>query len=90
MIEKLTLFYWLSATRWAFYGRSGVDLMLALLATCGGLVLCMTAIDWLFKAGCERLELARGPATDPSVDAICQSHRLAAALDVERDATRCA
>ena len=53
--HKVTLFnpvvYLISGMRWAFYGISDVDPMISMAMTLGFLVLCLSAIWWIFKTG---------------------------------------
>ena len=53
--QKIALFnpvvYLISGMRWAFYGRGDVDVVISLCAILGFLVVCMTAIGWIFKTG---------------------------------------
>jgi ABC-2 type transport system permease protein len=53
--QKVTLFnpvvYLISAMRWAFYGTSDVNVAVSVGMTAGFLVLCLTAIWWIFKTG---------------------------------------
>jgi ABC-2 type transport system permease protein len=53
--QKVTLFnpvvYLISAMRWAFYGTSDVNVVVSVAMTTGFLVVCMTAIWWIFKTG---------------------------------------
>jgi len=43
--------YLISGMRWAFYGTSDVNVAISFGATLGFLVLCLTAIWWIFKTG---------------------------------------
>jgi ABC-2 type transport system permease protein len=53
--QKVALFnpvvYLISGMRWAFYGKGDVDVIISATAICGFLVVCMTAIWWIFKTG---------------------------------------
>ncbi len=53
--QKVTLFnpvvYLISSMRWAFYGSSDVDVRISAAMTLGFLVLCLSAIAWIFKTG---------------------------------------
>jgi ABC-2 type transport system permease protein len=53
--QKVTLFnpvvYLISGMRWAFYGVSDVNVGISVAMTGGFLVICMTAIWWIFKTG---------------------------------------
>jgi ABC-2 type transport system permease protein len=53
--QKVTLFnpvvYLISAMRWAFYGTSDVNVAVSVGMTAGFLVVCLTAIWWIFKTG---------------------------------------
>jgi ABC-2 type transport system permease protein len=53
--QKVALFnpvvYLVSGFRWAFYGKSDVNVGISLLATLGFMVLCLTAISWIFRTG---------------------------------------
>jgi ABC-2 type transport system permease protein len=53
--QKITLFnpvvYLVSGFRWSFYGVSDVGVGVSLAMTCVFLVLCLTAVWWIFKTG---------------------------------------
>jgi ABC-2 type transport system permease protein len=53
--RNVTLFnpvvYLISGMRWAFYGKGDVDVAVSIAAICGFLVVCMTAVWWIFKTG---------------------------------------
>jgi ABC-2 type transport system permease protein len=53
--QKVTLFnpvvYLISGMRWAFYGTSDVNVEVSMGMTFGFLVVCLTAIWWIFKTG---------------------------------------
>jgi ABC-2 type transport system permease protein len=53
--QKLTLFnpvvYLISGMRWAFYGSADVNVAISIGMTAGFLVICMTAIWWIFRTG---------------------------------------
>jgi len=53
--QKLTLFnpvvYLISGMRWAFYGKSDVNVAISVAMTLGFLVVCLTFIAWIFKTG---------------------------------------
>ena len=53
--QKVALFnpvvYLISGFRWSFYGRSDVNVVLSAGMTIGFLVLCATAIAWIFRTG---------------------------------------
>jgi ABC-2 type transport system permease protein len=53
--QKVTLFnpvvYLISGFRWAFYGQSDVGVGLSLAMTGVFLVICLTAVGWIFKTG---------------------------------------
>lgn len=53
--HKLTLFnpvvYLISGMRWAFYGKSDVNVAISAAMTGGFLVVCLTIIWWVFKTG---------------------------------------
>jgi len=53
--QKVALFnpvvYLISGMRWAFYGKGDVDVAISLAAICGFLVVCLTAVWWIFKTG---------------------------------------
>ena len=53
--QKITLFnpvvYLISGFRWSFYGVADVNVGISLAAILGFLVLCMTAVWWIFKTG---------------------------------------
>jgi ABC-2 type transport system permease protein len=53
--QKLTLFnpvvYLISGMRWAFYGSADVNVAISIGMTTGFLVICMTAIWWIFRTG---------------------------------------
>jgi ABC-2 type transport system permease protein len=53
--RHVTLFnpvvYLISGMRWAFYGKGDVDVAVSIAAICGFLVVCMTAVWWVFKTG---------------------------------------
>ena len=53
--HKLTLFnpvvYLISGMRWAFYGKSDVNVAISAAMTAGFLVVCLTVIWWVFKTG---------------------------------------
>ena len=53
--QKITLFnpvvYLVSGFRWSFYGVSDVGVGISLAMTCVFLVLCLTAVWWIFKTG---------------------------------------
>ena len=53
--QKITLFnpvvYLISGFRWSFYGVSDVGVGVSLGMTCVFLVLCLTAVWWIFKTG---------------------------------------
>ena len=53
--QKVTLFnpvvYLISGFRWAFYGQSDVGVGVSLAMTGVFLVLCLTAVGWIFKTG---------------------------------------
>jgi hypothetical protein len=57
VIDKLTLLYLMFGVRWAFEGRSWVDVVLDLVAMCKAFVVCVTAVGWLFTSDYERAEL---------------------------------
>jgi ABC-2 type transport system permease protein len=43
--------YLVSGFRWAFYGKSDVDVAISLLATVGFMALCLAVIGWMFRTG---------------------------------------
>lgn len=53
--QKITLFnpvvYLISGFRWSFYGVSDVGVGISLAMTCVFLVVCLTAVWWIFKTG---------------------------------------
>jgi ABC-2 type transport system permease protein len=53
--RHVTLFnpvvYLISGMRWAFYGQGDVDVAVSIAAICGFLVVCMTAVWWIFRTG---------------------------------------
>ncbi|MBA3452173.1 MAG: ABC transporter permease [Deltaproteobacteria bacterium] len=53
--QKITLFnpvvYLISGMRWAFYGTSDVNVVVSMGMTAGFLVVCLTAIWWIFRTG---------------------------------------
>ena len=53
--QKITLFnpvvYLISGFRWSFYGVSDVGVGISLAMTCVFLVICLTAVWWIFKTG---------------------------------------
>jgi ABC-2 type transport system permease protein len=53
--QKLTLFnpvvYLISGMRWAFYGKSDVNVIISIAMTVGFLAVCLTAIWWIFRTG---------------------------------------
>lgn len=53
--QKVTLFnpvvYLISGFRWSFYGISDVGVGISLAATVGFMLLCLTAIAWIFRTG---------------------------------------
>jgi ABC-2 type transport system permease protein len=53
--RHVTLFnpvvYLISGMRWAFYGKGDVDVAVSVAAICGFLVVCMTAVWWIFRTG---------------------------------------
>ncbi|OYX90604.1 MAG: sugar ABC transporter permease, partial [Caulobacter sp. 35-67-4] len=53
--QKITLFnpvvYLISGFRWSFYGVSDVGVGISLGMTCVFLVICLTAVWWIFKTG---------------------------------------
>ena len=53
--RHVTLFnpvvYLISGMRWAFYGKGDVDVAVSIAAICGFLVVCMTAVWWIFRTG---------------------------------------
>jgi len=53
--QKITLFnpvvYLISGMRWAFYGSSDVNVAISLGMILGFLVICVTAVWWIFKTG---------------------------------------
>jgi len=53
--QKITLFnpvvYLVSGFRWSFYGVSDVGVGISIAATVGFMVLCLTAIWWIFRTG---------------------------------------
>jgi ABC-2 type transport system permease protein len=53
--QKITLFnpvvYLISGFRWSFYGISDVGVGISLAATVGFMLLCLTAIAWIFRTG---------------------------------------
>jgi ABC-2 type transport system permease protein len=53
--QKITLFnpvvYLVSGFRWSFYGVSDVSVEVSLGMTLGFLLLCLTAVHWIFKTG---------------------------------------
>ena len=53
--QKVTLFnpvvYLISGFRWSFYGVADVNVGISLAAIVGFLVLCMTAVWWIFRTG---------------------------------------
>jgi ABC-2 type transport system permease protein len=53
--QRITLFnpvvYLISAMRWAFYGKSDVNVGISIAMTIGFLVVCLAAIAWIFKTG---------------------------------------
>ena len=53
--QKVTLFnpvvYLISGMRWAFYGTSDVNVVVSIGMTLGFLVVCLTAIWWIFRTG---------------------------------------
>ncbi|PIB90411.1 ABC transporter permease [Caulobacter sp. FWC2] len=53
--QKVTLFnpvvYLISGFRWSFYGQSDVGVGVSLAMTAVFLVLCLTAVGWIFKTG---------------------------------------
>ena len=53
--QKITLFnpvvYLISAMRWAFYGTSDVNVAVSIGMTFAFLLVCMTAIWWIFRTG---------------------------------------
>ncbi|MBX3481222.1 MAG: ABC transporter permease [Caulobacter sp.] len=53
--QKITLFnpvvYLVSGFRWSFYGVSDVGVGVSIAATLGFMVLCLTAIWWIFRTG---------------------------------------
>ena len=53
--QKITLFnpvvYLISGFRWSFYGISDVNIVASVAATLGFLVLCLSAVWWVFKTG---------------------------------------
>ena len=53
--QKITLFnpvvYLISGFRWSFYGIADVNVGISLCVILGFLVLCITAVWWIFKIG---------------------------------------
>jgi ABC-2 type transport system permease protein len=53
--QKVTLFnpvvYLISVMRWAFYGKSDVDVAVSAGATLGFLLICLCVIAWIMKTG---------------------------------------
>ena len=53
--QTVTLFnpvvYLISGMRWAFYGKSDVNVAISVAMTLGFLVVCLTFIAWIFKTG---------------------------------------
>jgi ABC-2 type transport system permease protein len=53
--QKVTLFnpvvYLISGFRWSFYGQSDVGVGVSLAMTAVFLILCLTAVGWIFKTG---------------------------------------
>jgi ABC-2 type transport system permease protein len=53
--QKVTLFnpvvYLISGMRWAFYGTGDVEIAISVAAIFGFLVVCLTAVWWVFKTG---------------------------------------
>jgi len=53
--QKLTLFnpvvYLISGMRWAFFGKSDVNVAISIAMTLGFLIVCLTFIRWIFKTG---------------------------------------
>jgi len=53
--QKITLFnpvvYLISGFRWSFYGMSDVNVVVSFGAIVGFLVLCLTAVWWIFRTG---------------------------------------
>ncbi|HEX4453430.1 MAG TPA: ABC transporter permease [Kofleriaceae bacterium] len=53
--RHVTLFnpvvYLISGMRWAFYGAGDVDVTVSIAAICGFLIVCMTAVWWIFRTG---------------------------------------
>jgi ABC-2 type transport system permease protein len=53
--QKVTLFnpvvYLISGFRWAFYGKSDVNIGISVTATAGFMIACLFAIRWFFRTG---------------------------------------
>ena len=53
--QKVTLFnpvvYLISGFRWAFYGKSDVNIGISVAATAGFMIACLVAIRWFFRTG---------------------------------------
>ena len=53
--QKVTLFnpvvYLISGMRWAFYGKGDINVAISVAAILGFLVVCVTAVWWIFKTG---------------------------------------